>query len=187
MAARYDVAPRAGSAFTPSQADVCRGARASQDTNPLDTGYAERLHALVAAYPDDADILSLWSEAAMIAIRDDWYDKTAGQAVPRIGEMVDGLDALLKVQPTHIGLNHYLIHAADDASNAARALAAADRLAGLAPASPHLVHMPAHIYVRVGRYADAAARNESALAAEDALDAVQTAQGFAVSKDWRSA
>lgn len=186
MAARYDVAARAGPAFTPSEADVCRGARASKEAHPLDTVYAERMHALVTAYPDDADILSLWSEAAMIAIKDDWYDKATGKALPRIAEMVERLEALLKARPDHTGLNHYLIHAADHPSNATRALAAADRMAALAPGSPHLVHMPAHIYVRVGRYADAAARNESALAAEDAQDAAQKSQGFAASKDWRS-
>jgi hypothetical protein len=123
MAARYDVAQRAGPTFTPSEADVCTGARASKDANPLDTAYAERLHALVTAYPADPDILSLWSEAAMIAIKDDWYDKTTGKALPRITEMVDRLEALLKVTPEHTGLNHYLLHAADDASNAARAAA----------------------------------------------------------------
>lgn len=185
MAARYDVADRASTVFTPSEVDVCRSARASTDANPLDTAYAERLHALVTAYPDDADILSLWSEAAMIAIKDDWYDKTSGKALPRIAEMVDRLEALLKVKPDHTGLNHYLVHAADDASNAARAAAAADRLATLAPGAPHLVHMPAHIYIRMGRYADAAARNENALATEDVLDEAQKSQGFATSKDWR--
>jgi hypothetical protein len=185
MAVRYDVAARAGPAFTPSEADVCGGARANTDANPLDIAYAERLHALVTAYPTDADVLSLWSEAAMVAIKDDWYDKTTGKALPRIAEMVDRLEALLKAKPEHTGLNHYLIHAADAASNASRAVAAADRLATLAPGAPHLVHMPAHIYIRVGRYADAAVRNESALAAEDAQDAAQKSQGFAVSKDWR--
>jgi hypothetical protein len=185
MAARYDVAARAGTTFTPLVADICGAARASNDANPLDTAYAERLHALVTAYPDDADILSLWSEAAMVAIKDDWYDKTTGKALPRIAEMVDRLEGLLKAKPEHTGLNHYLIHAADAASNATRAVAAADRLATLAPGAPHLVHMPAHIYIRVGRYADAAARNESALAAEDAQDAAQKTQGFEVSKDWR--
>lgn len=185
MAARYDVNDRARPAFTPSEADVCGAARASKDANPLDTAYAERLHALVLAYPADADILSLWSEAAMIAIKDDWYDRNTGRPLPRIAEMVDRLEALLKTRPAHIGLNHYLIHAADAAANASRAVAAADRLATLAPGSPHLVHMPAHIYVRAGRYADAQARNESALAAEDALDTAQKAQGFAVTKDWR--
>lgn len=186
MAARYDVGDRAGTVFTPSEADLCRSARGSKDANPLDTAYAERLHALVTAYPDDADILSLWSEAAMIAIKDDWYDKTTGKALPRIAEMVDRLEAMVQAKPEHTGLNHYLIHAADAAENASRAVAAADRLAALAPGAPHLVHMPSHIYVRVGRYADAAARNADALVAEDAQDAAQTSQGFAISKDWRS-
>ncbi|WP_298835695.1 hypothetical protein [uncultured Piscinibacter sp.] len=185
MATRYDVAARTGPAFTPSDADVCRGARGDKAAHPLDIAYAERLHALVMAYPDDADILSLWSEAAMIVAKDDWYDKTTGKPLPRIAEMVERLEALLEAQPGHTGLNHYLIHAADAPSNAARAVAAADRLATLAPGAPHLVHMPAHIYIRVGRYADAAARNESALAAEDAQDEAQKAQGFGVSKDWR--
>ncbi len=185
MATRYDVAARAGPAFMPSEADICRGARANKDANPLDIAYAERLRALVTAFPDDADILSLWAEAAMIAIKDDWYDEATGKVLPRIAEMVDRLEGLLKLMPEHIGMNHYLIHAADDVVNAARAVAAADRLATLAPGAPHLVHMPAHIYIRVGRYADAAARNESALAAEDAQDAAQKAQGFVLSKDWR--
>lgn len=185
MAVRYDVAARSSGVFTPSEADVCRGARASKEANPLDIAYAERLHALVTAYPDDADILSLWSEAAMIAIKDDWYDKTTGKALPRIDEMVDRLEALLKTKPEHTGLNHYLIHASDGPANATRASAAADRLATLAPGAPHLIHMPAHIYVRLGRYADASARNESALATEDAQDAAAKSQGFDPSNDWR--
>ncbi|MEO7335621.1 MAG: hypothetical protein ABIV63_03480 [Caldimonas sp.] len=185
MAVRYEVSDRTGTVFTPAEADVCRSARASTDANPLDTAYAERMHALVMAYPDDADVLSLWSEAAMIAIKDDWYDKTSGKALPRIAEMVDRLEAALNVKPDHTGLNHYLVHAADDASNATRAVVAADRLATLAPSAPHLVHMPAHIYIRMGRYADAAARNENALASEDVLDATQKSQGFPTSKDWR--
>jgi hypothetical protein len=94
MAASLRRGRGAGSAFTPSEADVCGDARASKDANPLDTAYAERLHALVTAYPGDADILSLWSEAAMVAIKDDWYDKTTGKALPL--KMVDRLEVLLK-------------------------------------------------------------------------------------------
>jgi len=185
MAVRYDVAPQAGSVYTPSDSDLCRGARGSAAANPLDVAYAERLHALVQAYPDDADILSLWSEAAMVATTDDWYDEATGKPLPRIAEMVDRLERLLRSQPNHTGLNHYMIHAADADSAAARAVPAADRLSGLAPNSPHLVHMPAHIFVRVGRYADAAGVNERAIAADAALDGVQKAQGFDPSKDWR--
>jgi hypothetical protein len=68
---------------------------------------------------------------------------------------------------------------------AQRAIAAADRLGTLAPASPHLVHMPSHTYSQVGRYADATRVNEAAVTAELALFEVQKAQGFTVSKDWR--
>jgi tetratricopeptide (TPR) repeat protein len=184
MALRYGVAERAATSTGPSEGDVCRGA-GKGSADPLDIAYANRLHALVLAAPDDADLLSLWAEAAMIAIKDDWWDETTGKPAPRIAEMVDRLEALLVRQPNHTGLNHYVIHAADSAAGASRALPAAERLAALAPNSPHLVHMPAHIYVRVGRYGDAAAVNQSAIAADVALAEVQKKQGFTASKDWR--
>jgi hypothetical protein len=188
MAVRYGVAERASTAARgPSEGDVCRGAGkgGKQAADPLDAAYAERLHALLLASPDDAEILSLWSEAAMIVTKDDWWDAASGQPAPRIGEMVERIEKLLARQPNHTGLNHYLIHAADSAAGALRAVAAADRMAALAPNSPHLVHMPSHIYARVGRYDEAAQVNEKALAADAALDEVQKKQGFSISKDWR--
>jgi tetratricopeptide (TPR) repeat protein len=186
MAVRYGESPRdTAAANGPGAGDVCRGAASSGGTaNPLDLAYAERLHALLLAHPDDADILSLWSEAAML-VTDDWYDDASGKPAPRIAEMVERLERALAKQPNHTGLNHYLIHAADAAVNAPRAVAAADRLGALAPNSPHLVHMPAHIFVRVGRYADAAQVNERAVAADVTLAQMQRDQGFTVSKDWR--
>jgi tetratricopeptide (TPR) repeat protein len=186
MAVRYGESPRdTAAASGPGEGDLCRGAARNGGTaNPLDLAYAERLHALMLAYPDDADILSLWSEAAMI-VTDDWYDDASGKPAPRIAEMVDRLERALARQPNHTGLNHYLVHAADAAVNAPRAVAAADRLGVLAPNSPHLVHMPAHIFIRVGRYADAAEVNERAIAADVTLAQAQRDQGFTVSKDWR--
>jgi hypothetical protein len=166
--------------------EVCRsGAGAASKVDPLDADYARRLHALVLASPADPNLLSLWSEAAMIATADDWWDLDSGKPLPVIAEMVDRLERAQAASPQHTGLAHYLIHAADAGPAAARAVAAADRLAALAPASPHLVHMPSHIYARVGRYEDARRVNSQALAAENALDAKQTEQGFAVTKDWR--
>lgn len=188
MAVRYGVAERAGAVAGagPSQGDVCRGARGgAAKADPLDMAYAERLHALLLASPDDAELLTLWSEAAMIATKDDWWDEATGKPAPRIGEMVDRLEHALLRSPNHTGLNHYLIHAADSSAGASRAVAAADRMAALAPNSPHLVHMPSHIYARIGRYAEAAQVNEKALAADAALDEVQKTQGFSISKDWR--
>jgi tetratricopeptide (TPR) repeat protein len=187
MALRYGVAERASAAASgPTQGDVCRGARGgAAKADPLDVAYAERLHALLLASPDDNDILTLWSEAAMIATKDDWWDEASGKPAPRIGEMVDRLEHALLRSPNHTGLNHYLIHAADSSAGASRAVAAADRMAALAPSSPHLVHMPSHIYARVGRYDEAAQVNERALDADAALDEVQKTQGFSISKDWR--
>jgi predicted Zn-dependent protease len=187
MAARYGVAERASAAVAgPSEGDVCRGSKGGKATaDPQDIAYAERLHALLLAWPDDADLLSLWSEATMIATKEDWWDEASGKPAPRIAEMVDRLDKLLARQPNHTGLNHYLIHAADSAVGASRAVAAADRMAALAPNSPHLVHMPSHIYARVGRYDEAAQVNEKAIAADVTLAEAQKAQGFNASKDWR--
>jgi tetratricopeptide (TPR) repeat protein len=166
--------------------EVCRsGGGSASKINPMDAEYARRLHALLQATPDDADLLSLWSEAAMIATSDDWWDLDGGKPLPVIAEMVDRLERAHAKSPDHTGVAHYLIHAADAGPAAARAEKAADRLGVLAPASPHLVHMPSHIYARVGRYEDARRVNAQALAAEDVLDAKQKEQGFTVSKDWR--
>ncbi len=187
MAVRYGVGERASTAAAgPGEGDVCRGSKGGKPAaDPLDTAYAERLHALLLASPDDADLLSLWAEAAMIVTKEDWWDEATGKPAPRIGEMVDRLERALVRAPNHTGLNHYMIHAADSAAGASRAVPAAERMAALAPNAPHLVHMPSHIYARIGRYAEAAQVNEKALAADAALDEVQKAQGFSISKDWR--
>ncbi len=173
--------------MAPLLADRC-GAKGndSEKADPLDLAYAERLRSLVAAAPADPELLALWAEAEMVATRADWWDAKTGQAAGRIGDVASALERGLALQPAHIGLNHYLIHAVDARGVAQRAEAAADRLGTLAPASPHLVHMPSHTYGRIGRYADAARVNEKAVAADLALAAGQKAQGFDNTKDWRN-
>ena len=140
---------------------------------------------LFRSTPGDADLLSLYAEATLIATDGDWWHKTTGQPQARIGDLTARLEAALEQQPQHTGLNHYLVHTADAPPAAARAVAAADRLALLAPAAAHLVHMPSHIYVRVGRYADATAVNEASVAADLAFFDTLKTQGFDISKDWR--
>ena len=154
--------------------------------HPLDVAYAAQMRQLVEASPNDANLLTLYAEAEMVATRSDWWNDTTGQPGGRIGELATRLERALVQQPDHIGLNHYMIHAADSATAAQRAVPASDRLGRLAPASPHLVHMPSHIFVRVGRFADAARVNEEAVAADLKLMDAQKAQGFSVSKDWRN-
>jgi tetratricopeptide (TPR) repeat protein len=189
LALRYGHGSQAREAreMAPLLADRC-GAKGddNEKANPLDLAYAERLRTLVAAAPTDPELLSLWAEAEMVATRADWWDEKTGQAAGRIGDVAAALEMGLALQPGHIGLNHYLIHAVDARGVAQRAEGAADRLGGLAPASPHLVHMPSHTYGRIGRYADAARVNETALAAEVALMAEQKVQGFDNTKDWRN-
>ena len=165
------------------EAAICTSGGAAK-AHPLDIVYAARMRALADAYPDDPDILVLYAEAVMIATNDDWWDKKTGLPAGEIGVVTERLERALVAHPAHTGLNHFLIHAADSSRQPERATAAADRLGGLAPAAPHLLHMPAHIYVRTGRYPDAVRVNEAAVAAQAKQKATLTAQGFSQSFDW---
>ncbi len=184
LALRYGHASTARET-APLLAERCGPGGDDDPADPLDIAYADRMRALVQATPDDPELLSLWAEAEMVATRDDWWP-AGGPPAGHIGEVAAALEHALQLHPLHTGLNHYLIHATDADGVAGRAVAAADRLGTLAPASPHLVHMPAHTYSHIGRYADAARVNEAALAAEQTLREAQQAQGFEISKDWRN-
>ncbi|RZL36728.1 MAG: hypothetical protein EOP35_10355 [Rubrivivax sp.] len=166
-------------------APVCGTGSSGKQADPLDVGYADRLHALADSAPDDPDLLSLYAEAEMVATRGSWWDDDTGTPRGRIGDLATRLEAAAARHPQHTGVNHYLIHAVDTPTQARRAVAAAERLGGLAPQSPHLVHMPSHTFGLLGRYADAAAVNERALALDDAREAELARQGFSSSSDWR--
>jgi tetratricopeptide (TPR) repeat protein len=181
MALRYRHA--SARAIAPPPDDMCAASGGKRD--PLDIAYAERMREIAARFPDDADVLLLYVESEMIATNADWWDSATGKPYGRIGELADRVEAALAINPNHVGLNHYMIHAVDALPVAGRAVAAADRLGNLAPKSPHLLHMPAHTYANVGRYADAARVNQQAVAADVALAAEQVRQKFSVSKDWR--
>lgn len=172
----------------PLQGEICgasKGGGQDDRPHPLDVAYAERMRELANRYPDDPDILSMYAEAEMIATTGDWWDRQTGRPAGRMGEVAERLEAALARHPQHTGLNHYLIHAVDAVQVAHRAVAAADRLGALAPNSPHLIHMPAHTYVQVGRYADATRVNQQALEADTRLTQTLDAQHFKPSKNWR--
>ena len=109
-------------------------------------------------YPNNLDVQTLFAESLMDL--HPWrlwsIDGTPG---PDTLETVTTLETVLKKNPNHIGANHYYIHAVEASPNPARALASADRLGALAPGAGHLVHMPAHIYIRTGRFHDAVEAN----------------------------
>jgi tetratricopeptide (TPR) repeat protein len=169
----------------PLAAGVC-GKGSGRGASPLDHAYAQRLQALLSTYPDDPDIVTLWVEAMMVAHpRLEWPSQPGTAPAPELQDIASRLEGALARHPEHAGLNHYMIHAMDHPSVAARALPAAERIARLAPGAPHLVHMPSHTYAHLGRYDEAARANEQALQAERAYHDRARAQGFEPANDWR--
>lgn len=171
--------------IAPLQGEICSSPGSAERADPLDIAYAERMHLLADRFPDDADVLSMYAEAEMVATRADWWDPLTGKPAGNMGELADRIEAGLVGHPDHVGLNHYMIHSVDAVQVASRAVAAADRLGQLAPKSPHLLHMPAHTYAQVGRYADATRVNQLAVAADEAMALELKKQNFTITKDWR--
>jgi tetratricopeptide (TPR) repeat protein len=123
--------------------------------------YKTAMGELTKKYPDDLDAAVLYAESAMDL--NPWQLWTAdGKPAEGTEEIVATLESVLKRDPNHIGANHFYIHAVEASPHPERAQASADRLAKLAPAAGHLVHMPGHIYIRTGDYAGAVRANEEA-------------------------
>src|SRR5438045_8283553 len=96
----------------------------------------------------------------------------------RTEEIVANLESVIKRDPSHLGAIDYYIHSVEASKPPERALAGANRLASLAPAAGHIVHMPAHIYIRTGDYAAAVKTNEQAAAVDRAYIKTTGAQGI---------
>lgn len=128
--------------------------------------YAAQMRALARRSPRDADVLTLAAEAQLNLHAYDWWEKD-GTAKPWTPETGALLAAALKVAPDHPGANHYWIHLMEASATPERALASASKLETLVPGSGHLTHMPAHIYLRVGRYAEASAVSERSIKADE--------------------
>ena len=127
----------------------------------LDRAYADAMRTVWNAYPDDPDAGVLFAEALMdVRPWDLWTAE--GKPKPGTEEIVSTLEAVIEKYPDHPGACHYYIHALEASRQPERALACADRLPGLMPGAGHLVHMPAHIYTRVGKYHESAVRNAEA-------------------------
>ncbi len=129
--------------------------------------YAVRMAALARQFPQDAEIAVLAAEAVLNLHPYDWW-AADGAPKPWTGAVTDRLSRALRLAPGHPGANHYWIHVMESSRHPERALASADRLTTLAPGSGHLLHMPAHVYMRTGRYADASRANAASIAADRA-------------------
>jgi tetratricopeptide (TPR) repeat protein len=136
------------------------------DQPTLDAAYRDAMVALSAQAPGDVDAAVLAAESLMIPHAWKWWHE---DGTPEEGTLdaIAALKRALKLQPDHIGANHYTIHAVEMSLHPEAALPAAHRLEKLAPAAGHLVHMPAHIYMRTGQYLDAARVNELAAHADE--------------------
>lgn len=142
-----------------------------EDRSALDRAYAEAMAAAHAQFPEDNDIATLYGEALMDLTPWAYWGPggTPNEDTPKILAAFEGV---LQRDPEHIGAIHYYIHAVEASNEPGRAEAFADKLAALAPGAGHLVHMPAHVYIRVGRYHDATLTNLAATEADSAFLAV---------------
>ena len=143
---------------------------------PVDEdAYAAKMRALARQFPRDAEIATLAAEAELNLHPYDWWERD-GSPKPWTVATTRLLARALELAPGHPGANHYWIHVQESSAHPERALPSAERLATLAPGSGHLLHMPAHVYMRTGRYADASRANEASIAADRAYLAQVDAQ-----------
>jgi len=147
------------------------------DYDRLDAAYNEAMREVYKRYPDDLDAATLFAESGMILRPWKLYDRD-GKPAPGTNEIVAVLESVLKRDPTHIGANHYYTHAVEASTHPEVALASAQRLAGLAPASGHIVHMPAHIYIHTGDHEESERTNEAAARADEAYFAAAPQHGI---------
>ena len=118
----------------------------------LDAAYADAMQKVAARYPADDTIRTLYAESAMDTQPWDYWEPGGVKPKGRGAEIVASLETVLKRNPTYAGAIHLYIHAVEASTTPERALAHAERLGALMPGAGHVVHMPAHIYYRVGQY-----------------------------------
>jgi tetratricopeptide (TPR) repeat protein len=148
----------------------------AEDRRARDVAYADAMRKVHLQFPDDQDIAMLYVEAVM-DLRPWGYWTRDGTPYERTAEIVALTEKVIARNPQHPAALHLYIHLME-AYQADKAEAAADRLLTLVPGAGHMVHMPAHIYQRVGRYADAQRSNEMAIAADEDYISQCRAQGL---------
>ncbi|HEY1255623.1 MAG TPA: hypothetical protein VGF01_12650 [Terracidiphilus sp.] len=139
--------------------------------------YRDAMRQLVSEFPDDLDAATLFAEAGMnLHPWGLWH--VDGTPEAGTDEIVSTLESVMKRDPNHLGAIHYYIHAVEASPTPERALAGANRLAALAPAAGHIVHMPAHVYIRTGDYEAAVKTNEKAAEVDRAYIKATGVQGI---------
>jgi len=159
LAARYSADPNAGRA-------------------QLDAAFAAAMRNAVARFPRDDEIATLYADALMNLSPWDYWEAGGAQLKAPVAELLDTLEGVLQRRSNHAGAIHLYIHAVEASANPRRAERYADRLVGLMPGAGHIVHMPTHIYYRVGRYKDSLAANRAAVAVDEAYIAREKPSGL---------
>jgi tetratricopeptide (TPR) repeat protein len=132
------------------------------DQKKLGANYRDAMRELMKRYPNDMDAAVLFADAAMDLHAWKLWRKD-GKPEEGTLEAVQALESVLKRDPDNIGANHFYIHVIEESPHPEQAMASARKLAGLAPGAGHLVHMPAHIYIRTGDYHAASVSNKQAM------------------------
>ncbi len=145
------------------------------DRSSLDSAYARAMAELARQHPTDLDAATLYAES-MMDLRPWNYWKKDGSPYPGTEIIIGQLERVIAADPDHPGACHYFIHAVE-AVNPARAIPCAERLASLMPGAGHMVHMPGHIYIRVGRYNDAINANVHAVHTDESYIAAEHPSG----------
>lgn len=137
----------------------------SADIEVLNMEYMNAMAKVVEKFPEDADVQVLFAAAVMNTVPWNYWDAD-GNPSPNIPEAKASLEKAMEINPDHPGAHHYYIHMVE-LPQPDLAVPSADRLGGLMPAAGHIVHMPSHIYIRVGRYKDAVETNQKAILADE--------------------
>lgn len=138
------------------------------DRKALDAAYADALTEVARRHPDHVEAQLLLADALMNLSPWDYWQADRQTPKGRTAEIVAALDTVLQRNPDHPGAIHLYIHAVEATTTPERAAAHADRLATLMPGAGHIVHMPSHLYFRIGRFKDSLELNRAAVAADEA-------------------
>jgi tetratricopeptide (TPR) repeat protein len=148
-----------------------------KDRTPLDSAYFLAMRELHQKYPEDPDAAAMFAESIMDLHPWDYWLKD-GTPQPWTPEILSTLEGVIEKETNHHGANHLYIHAVEASKNPERGLASADRLRFLAPGAGHLVHMPSHIYIRVGKYHEGSLANMRAVKSDEEYINQCNQQGF---------
>jgi len=137
----------------------------TMDVAELNITYMNAMTEVVKEFPEDSNIQTLYAASVMNTVPWNYWDKD-GNPSPNIAEAKAALEKAMEINPDNPGAHHYYIHMVE-LPKPDLAVPSADKLASLMPAAGHIVHMPSHIYIRVGRYLDAVTTNQAAILADE--------------------